>query len=217
MTKSFGIQESPGEEYRNFIHIMARNFPCFTRLNDFFQQPVVYNATASITMVEFFEQANPSVHIEVKETDLERYLASGSSYQLCIIENVTPGVLALLGGYWKVDPQFFLDHLDSSEWYRLREIEDHLPALISVQEQSHHVHFRFIGPREVHPYDLSDAYPHIPDPIEQDSSNTVVARIAGALNPLGRDGKSFAPVVMTRQTATAWFDSSDQKRSWQKG
>jgi len=46
-------------------------------------------------------------------SELKKELQRGVDHQLYLLENITPTVLTLLGGYCNVDPQFFLDYLDA--------------------------------------------------------------------------------------------------------
>lgn len=217
-------RESPEDSYQKFVASTVSKGSFSTLLQRFFGRSNLNNVTASITIAQFSKSPNSCTQIKIhhvgEEAGLEDLLTTGENLrQLCIVENATPRVLALLGRYWKVDPRFYHDYLENAEWYRLGEIEDHLPALLSVQGQSNHIHFRFIGPREVHCDDPNERCPRLPDPLEQDLERVIdpqLARIAGVLHPLSREGKSFAPVIMTRQKAAAWFDAGVGK-SWLKG
>ena len=70
---------------------------------------------------------------------------------LFIVENVCPCTIALLGGKFDIDPQFFADHLENFYWYKVDEnISDRLPALPSSQRQEQFIHFRFVVARKLH-------------------------------------------------------------------
>ena len=65
-------------------------------------------AITTITLSEEHIRGEPRT---ISRSELREELERDSDYELYIVENITPGVLILLGGYRKVDPQFFLDHL----------------------------------------------------------------------------------------------------------
>jgi hypothetical protein len=68
--------------------------------------------------------------------------------KLFLLENITPKVVALFGGHWHVPPDFFLAHLENSNWYEMQNVQENLPALRSVQSERNYLRFQFIGPRE---------------------------------------------------------------------
>lgn len=239
MASSSNSTTAPEDEYRRFVAKAVSKVSKFAPLNAFLDstpqgQPA---SAAHVSVIVFSEQALPSRPQEINELDLKRELELETDNQLFVVSNITPGVLALLGGYCRVDPQFFLDYLDTVvpmqpdsrslqpiskmtaplSWYRLGNIEDHLPTLRSVQIKMNHVDFRFIGPREYQPEDANASLPDLPDRIEPDLSASNVERIAGGYNPIPRDDRKFHPVAMTRHSASAWFDGKDSQHRWRKG
>jgi hypothetical protein len=68
--------------------------------------------------------------------------------KLFLLENITPNVVALFGAHWHVPPDFFLAHLENSNWYEMQNVQENLPALRSVQSERNYLRFQFIGPRE---------------------------------------------------------------------
>lgn len=227
------------DEYRKFVAETASKIPKFTPLNAFLQStprrtPAI---EACISAITFSERALPSEPRGIKESDLKKELELQTDHQLFIVANITPDVVALLGGYCGVDPQFFVDYLGTVvptgpeskllqsgysmtsplPWYRLGNIEEHLPILHSVQSKMSHINFRFIGSREYQPDDSNASSMDLPDRIEPDLSVSSVERIAGGYNPIPRDGKRLHPVAMTRHCASAWFDGKGSQSIWRKG
>ncbi|KAF5972530.1 hypothetical protein FBULB1_8696 [Fusarium bulbicola] len=138
-------------------------------------------------------------------------------------------VIRLFGGLWNVDPQFFLDYIDAvpSEmdvtkeetsyrpnlipmaWYRHQAVEGCLPILKSMSTRYDYVSFRFIGPRE---YKREDSC-KVLERMEPDMKKMNVERIAGLNVPitrkLGKGGRQFDNVAMTRHCASIWFKQAD--------
>ncbi|KAF2180444.1 hypothetical protein K469DRAFT_753417 [Zopfia rhizophila CBS 207.26] len=189
---------SPALGYRKFVTETARRLSKFAPLDVFLQQRSSF--PASITGITFSDRELPAVSAQIETSALESHLKLSKNCQILIVENLTPEVAALIGGYWNVDPQCFLDYLDQRKagqivpinWYRIDGIEDHLPILRSVRREMDHIHFRFIGAREYHPNDPSEP------PLEL---------------PLNLDQKE----ALTRHCATAWFNGRDSPSGWTKG
>jgi hypothetical protein len=133
---------------------------------------------------------------------------SMEQHQLLLVQNITPDVVRLLGDKWKIPPDFFLSHLENSNWYSLWNIQQNLPTLRSVCQS--YVRFQFIGPREVETertvdedgkgmlialrnmgaglIGCLDVYSSLPDRMhELDSCNNedaaTIGRTAGGFNP----------------------------------
>jgi hypothetical protein len=66
--------------------------------------------------------------------------------KLLLVENLTPKVVNLLHDNWKIPFDFFISHVENSDWYDLPNIQEHLPHLRSVRQN--HIRFQFIGTRE---------------------------------------------------------------------
>lgn len=238
------LRKLPDEEYIKFIGTLSTPYEKFKPLEAFINDKnSAAQCNASITTIEFSAHRKPIENI-VQENALREVLEKRTENQIFIVENLTPNVLALLGGYCKVkDPQFFLDYLDitsekysgepkeprynivkkpdnpinsTKPWYNIRNIEDHLPSLYSVQNQSNYVVFHFIGPREYRPED-DDAPPtKISERLEPDGSKTRAHRVAGGYNPIQKEGSKHHPVAMTRNYAAVWFDEKPGG-GWFKG
>lgn len=226
------------EKYRQFVNEIAFKFPRFKPLNAFLRsikQPSPGNVT-HITAITFSPSHKPSKPRNIDASDLETELAKGIDHQLFVVENISSTVLAQLGGYCDVDPEFFFDHIDASipdeqgvpvtsqkvqniepiPWYRLRNIDDHLPTLRSIQPNLDHVHLRFIGSREYHSDQSHKLQQKLPDRILQHAGRSNVERIAGGYNPIPRKSEMFDPVALTRHGATAWFNKRGTNGEWTK-
>jgi len=222
----------PENIYKQFVENTASKLDAFKPLNAFLRgapQPDPVRG-ASIFSIEYSFQSLPNDPFQVKESDLKFKLKEGIKHQLLVVENITPEVMALLGGYCEVDPQFFLDYLDmviepksngedthTKPWYRIEKIEEHMPQLASVRSQTDHVTFRFIGPREYRPDDAEAPAIEIPERIASDKIMTRVPRIAGGHNPIQLKNKVFHPAAMTRHHASVWFGMNNTNGVWQKG
>jgi hypothetical protein len=137
-----------------------------------------------ITLVEF-EDDNPKLDEPKEEKRIEprkieksalenelKKLEQTDGHRLLLVENLTPNVITLLGEHWKVPPDFFLAHLENSNWYNLLNIPQNLPSLSSVQSLDRYVRLQFIGPRE---FEIADA----PDP-QPPGNLTIVSNYIGS-------------------------------------
>lgn len=225
--------KSRATAYRNLVSDLSSRDARFRPLDAFLSPNA--SAEPKIHVVKFQDQKPPCI-TQVEENELEAQLLKDAGQELYLVENISPKALWLLGGYCEVDPQFFLDYLDmvlptpstpkrSKEdyqiteplpWYRLGDVENHLPPLRSVQKSQRHVHIRFIGPREYYPSDPNaQSRPLAIDPrLDTSSCRNNVRRIAGGYQPIHVEDQKLWPVAMTRHSAAAWFDNGVQ---WRKG
>ncbi|KAF2471666.1 uncharacterized protein BDR25DRAFT_313592 [Lindgomyces ingoldianus] len=223
-------------EYETFVHDSAQNFSHLKPLGSFLSWNS--EAEAEITLVKFRKGLEPVFERSIPETDLETWLEKDTEQQLYVVENISPNVVRLLGGYFKIDPQFFVDYLDivlldeskkgkaregrvagPRPWYRLGDIENHLPSLRSVDGTKDHVFIRFVGPREYHPKVDGAAAIELRERLDPDPKSANVERIAGGHNPIQLDDSTVWPVALARHSAAAWFSRSPQATSgdWLKG
>jgi hypothetical protein len=212
-------------EYRDFVATTASKVPSFQRLHTFLQSGCLnYNdlnksrGITKISYIAFGERELPTKPIDIKEENLEKSLAEDKESKLYIVENISPSVAALFGGTWNVDPQFFLDYLDDTPWWRIVDVELHLDALPSVRKtQSDHIAFKFVAPREFHALDESEPPRKIPDRLEAVQLASGIKKIGGAQNPIPRDGREFHPVGLIRRAAAVWFGPDSSATScWKK-
>lgn len=217
------MQKSP-IQYRQELVDLASKIPAYKELNTFLEKSHILDASpAKISLIRFSETSSPDFE-DFTEDDLPKYLESFQSSALFIIENVSTNVVELLGSQFGVEFEFWLDHVSNSNWFRLGEIEKHLPALKSVQLESRHIRHRFISPRELL---LNIPGQFVDDRIEPKVGSARVPRIAGALNPSKRvqqqlhinvrSKECFLPLALTRQHVSIWFDSSKGSSDWKAG
>src|ERR1700722_16490647 len=57
-----------------------------------------------------------------------------SCCRLFVVENVCPRAIALLGGRFDIDTQFFADHVNNLSWYRIDNVSKRIPALPSSEK-----------------------------------------------------------------------------------
>jgi hypothetical protein len=217
------MQRSP-IQYRQELIDLASKIPAFEELKTFAETSQTLDASpANVSLVRFNESSAPDF-ADIAEGDLPKYLKGSQSSVLFILENVNTSLMELLGSRFGVEFEFWLDHVSDSNWFRLEEIEKHLPALKSVQLGTKHIRHRFISPRELL---LTTPGRFVDDGIEPEAGNARVFRVAGALNPLERlphrshmnvrSKDRFQPLALTRHHVSMWFDSPEGSNGWKTG
>jgi len=154
--------------YRELVRLTARDVPTFQPLEDFLRKGND-SLACEITLLEFegiYSHENKgnedneattkkikSQNIDPKRSKdmdvLEKALRREDGHQLFLVENLTPTITSLLGTHWNIPLDFFLAHLENSNWYNMDNIPQNLPGLSSVQSLDKFVRFQFIGPREI--------------------------------------------------------------------
>jgi hypothetical protein len=210
-------------QYRQALVELSSRIPAYEELQNFLESSRTLDASpAKIHLVRFHEDTAP-VFASILEDELSKHLGPSQSSNFFIIENVSGNIVELLGSHYGVGHDFWLDHVANSNWFRLGDIEKHLPALASVRLESRHIRHRFIGPRELLLRALE--YPVV-DRIVPEKGSARVPRIAGALNPLERTDRfraqspvleRFPSLALTRQHVSIWFDSPEGKSGWSTG
>lgn len=159
---------------------------------------------SNIFLVQFRKDSALKV-TPVSENKLGGILDENEESQLFIVQDLSPHALKIFGGHWNVDPQFFLDYLYvvtreaasdrrqiiPTPWYRLGDIENHLPLLRSTDADMEHVTIRCIGPREYRPLNPKSPTPRVPDRFEPDLQSTYVERLGGGHNPIHAHSSSI--------------------------
>ena len=182
----------------------------------------------------------------------EELEVTNSKPRLFIVQDISPQTLVLFEDYWNVDPEFFLDYLDLSTraptkgkrtvkptpWYRLGDIEDHLPPLSSTNADIEHIIIRYIGPRELSDPNGNLPQPPVPDRLKSNLRNTYIERVGGGHNPTSAESNTFSntllkwisgypiqsqsetpelhPIALIRHSAAAWF-GKESDGQWNKG
>jgi hypothetical protein len=164
-------QPFPRTTYKEIVELTKEGIPTFVPLHKFLLDGDD-KLDCKITLVEF-EDDNPKLdELKKREKRIEprkiekaaleselKKLEQTEGHRLLLVENLTPNVITLLGEHWKVPPDFFLAHLENSNWYNLLNIPQNLPGLSSVQSLDGYVRFQFIGPRELEITDAPDPQP----------------------------------------------------------
>ncbi|KAF2176590.1 hypothetical protein K469DRAFT_755601 [Zopfia rhizophila CBS 207.26] len=136
-----------------------------------------------------------------------------SSSHLIIVENICPGSLALLGGAYDIDPQFFAGHVNVLPWYRMDEkIPERLPSLPSTKKAEDFLLLRYVETREVSA--LDNASIHANSVLWPDGHETRLQHSAGKLIPLSRQGQEFPLMAFTRQTVSVWCQKKTNGDGW---
>jgi hypothetical protein len=155
-----------------------------------------------------------------------------SQYRSCnifLVENVCPETIALLGGFFDINPQFFADHVKNGDWFKDYNLMDQLPALPSSQKWHDFLQVRFIQTLTVSKKSEStldsdskcrgEASADVPqdcslDYLVPDDSITRLPRKAGKLIPLASDDEDLDLLLCTKQNITVWFG---KRRSQDEG
>jgi hypothetical protein len=192
----------------------------------------------------------------VSEQELGKELMKDEGSQLYIVQDLSPRTLEIFGPHWDIDPQFFLDYLDlvpkevskdeerkvkPTPWYRLGDIDYHLPPLRSTHPDMEHVVIRHIGPMEYRHEDNNVAPTYVPDRFSSDVHSAYVERVGGGHNPIYAEtttfwdrlwktimdtsgiGKQAAkehpklwPAAMIRHSTAVWF-GRENSGQWKRG
>lgn len=144
---------------------------------------------------------------------------TSQSSQLIIVENICPSTLALLGGAYDIDPQFFAEHINVLSWYQMHEkVPERLPSLPSTKRAENFLSLKYVETRELLvPDDESSV-------LWPDESATRIRRSAGKLKPIlgparpagptGPAEQILPPVVFTRQTVSVWCQQKTDSEHW---
>ena len=146
--------------YEEIVKLTKEGIPTFVPLHKFLLEGD-NRLDCKITLVEF-EDDSPKLgepkqekRIEPRKVEISalgnelKKLELTEGHRLLLVENLTPKVITLLGEHWKVPPDFFLAHLENSNWYNLLNIPQNLPGLSSVQSPDGYVRLHFIGPESL--------------------------------------------------------------------
>jgi hypothetical protein len=218
--------------YRHLVHRLAQACPTYKILHDFLnanhhtcQRPA---KTTIITINPGSPNGNIPTSMETNDFNgsmaLAQYLSPPGSNQCCrlfLIENVCPETIALLGGHFDIDPQFFADHIDNTSWYRIVDVADHIPALPSSKKihdflQLRHIETRvfadsptfkslFDGSSQATDVKVAASSSYERTTLTPDITTTRLPRKAGRIIPRSRKGAHFEPLLCTRQVVTVWF------------
>jgi len=150
------------------------------------------------------------------------------SCNIFLVENICPATIALIGGFFDINPQFFADHVKNGDWFKDQDLMDHIPALPSSQKWHDFLQVRFIQTLAVakpSPSTLElnrtpttfemnkgikgsggDTAQHpSQDYLEPDETITRLPRKAGKMIPRARDDRNLELLLCTKQSITVWF------------
>jgi hypothetical protein len=238
--------DQTSDAYRDIVRRLAEAIPTYKTLDHFVNVTKhTCQNPPKVTIVSINPESpnsNKPTSMETKDfigpTELAQYLASPGSNQSCrlfLIENLCPDTIAILGGHFDMDPQFFADHIDNTSWYRIMEVADHIPALPSRKKthdflQLRHIETRiftdspkfkslFNSPSQT--ADIEAA--RVPNSgyesttVLPDITTTRIPRKAGRIIPKSRKNVNFEPLLCTRQVVTVWFQNKSPGNEWWTG
>jgi hypothetical protein len=202
-----------------FVAKAAQKFPNLQRLNQFLNyQTQKEELEPKIKRLRFHEDAYPDKCVDITQDELEDDILRNDGCQLYIIQSISPGIAALLGGAWDIDPQLFLDHLDDAPWWRLRDVGRHVVSLpASHLCVSDHIHFSFLSPRDFHHENPNIEPVKVPMGLEHVKLASGIRKIAGGLNPVPRGNERMNPVALVRCSAALWISPSSVSNKWTRG
>ncbi|KAH8891710.1 hypothetical protein GQ53DRAFT_823710 [Thozetella sp. PMI_491] len=245
--KTSGPTRSPEDEYLAVLSGLSSTIVSFKPLAAFVDLEKAagpgdgpagaYSTTESVIKVIEYHEKLPSVVRDINEQQLKGELERDAPHRVFLVENLSPRIILLLGGYLNINPQFFLDYLDAmpddydvtagasmnrlrrgivpTPWFRFESVEAHTPMLGSRTSMGEHVALQFICPKE---FDGNKRPPrNLPDRIQADLTKMNVERVAGLYVPISRDGFQFPLVAMARQCAAVWAGTSNNgsRHIWQ--
>lgn len=98
--------------------------------------------------MEISEKDLPECKSHVRMTRVKKEKPKERS--LLLVQNITIEWVWLLHVRWGVSLEFFLSHLEHSDWYNMNNVQQVLPALRSVQwQRKTDICFPFIATREI--------------------------------------------------------------------
>jgi hypothetical protein len=144
-----------------------------------------------------------------------------------VVENICPRTIALLGGQFDIDTQFFAGHVNNIPWHRIDEVSKRISALPSSEKVHDFMQLRYVDCRpieKVHGQNSTEPsndieaeksstsidQPFVPISDSRsftypDYTTTRIVRKAGKLIPTKLQGKSFNTLLFIRNVISAWF------------
>jgi hypothetical protein len=137
-----------------------------------------------------------------------------SSSQLIIIENICPETLALLGGFYDIDIQFFAEYTSSVvSWYQMYEkVPERLPALPSTRISEEFLSLKYVSTRQLR--EKKDSSILESSVIWADMEKTRIGNSAGRLKPISAPKRPFPPMAFTRQCFSVWCRKKKDCQGW---
>lgn len=233
------ILEQSARDYCRLISHLAPSWPGHEALHDFVNVKKHSSlcpaklTVATINSSSMKTDVSPTIEfIDFEDIDdLADSLGSISKDDSCcrlyVVENVCPRAIALLGGRFDIDTQFFADHVNNLSWYRIDNVSKRIPALPSSEKVLDFLQLRYVDFRPIRKTESQNASnpPNriktgisrtwtdmLSDPTSDarsltypDNTTTRIVRKAAKLVPTKREGKTFNTLLCTRNVITAWF------------
>ncbi|KAF5986326.1 zinc transport [Fusarium coicis] len=100
--------------YQNFVDYRARANPCVSRLSNYLQHDCV--GQSKVTCLDYTNQPFEPRPINVPEREIPQLLKPSPSVstRFIFVENVSPGLIMLLGEKSDIDPLFFADYIHAA-------------------------------------------------------------------------------------------------------
>jgi len=227
--------EQSARDYCKLISDLAPSWPGHEDLHDFVNVKKHSSlcpakiTVATINCSSMGKGVSPTIEFtEFEDIDelakLLRFIPKDDSCcRLFVVENVCPRAIALLGGRFDIDTQFFADHVNNLSWYRIDNVSKRIPALRSSEKVHDFLQLRYLDFR---PIDKNESQNTV-DPSNRikigisrtwtdmlsnpnsftypDDTTTRIMRKAAKLVPTKREGKTFNTLLCTRNVITAWF------------
>ncbi|PNP86446.1 hypothetical protein FNYG_00148 [Fusarium nygamai] len=97
--------------YQSFVESRARANPCISRLSDYLQHECL--GKSKITYLDYTTTASEPTRTDVLENNLSELTktAPSGSTRFVFVENISPGIIILLGEKLDIDPLFFADYI----------------------------------------------------------------------------------------------------------
>jgi hypothetical protein len=196
-------------------------WPGFTALREFIMGGHDCAKHPGISIVKIPGESGPASKLSITSPESPRDLLvtlpsladTTPSSQLIIVENICSETLAILGGTYDIDPQFFAEHVNVLSWYRVDEkVPERLPSLPSTKKGEDFLVLRYVETREIGLSD--DASVYAKSVLWPDSSETRISHSAGKLEPISRPGITFPRMAFTRQTVSVWCQKKTSGKGW---
>lgn len=214
--------EELSKAYAELISKIAISRPChralceFTRSKQMGEMPPTRLELITFPALQTRSRIEATQNVEFKsfkadelEEELKRTDKLPENCRLFIIENLSPRLMCVLGGYFDIDTKFFADHVNPPSWRRLEDVNCKISALPSAQGKHDFLHMNHFQPRTIRELDVCASNP------ESEKTKTRnlfcgidpsrVRRGASVLKPRSRRGQNFNVVLIVRQAATVYF------------
>ena len=232
------ILDQSSRAYRALIHRLAGASPGYRSLNNFVNvKKDTCDSPPKFTLVTIRPDVPSEAQDGLSFRDFsgtaklaEEIISSQLRKRNCnifIVENVCPQTIALLGGHFDINPQFFADHVRNGDWFKDNDLIDQLPALPSSQKFHEFLQIRFIQTIAVSlaasPHfsgvSASACRPDLNDPARDymipDEHTSRLPRMAGKLIPRVRNDVQSELLLCTKQNITVWFQKGGhQDEGW---